>query len=493
MAAAFVLATAAAAPASVWHVDASAAAGGDGTTWMSAFAHLQDALNHPDLAAGDQIWLAEGVYFPDRDDAHPEGTDDPGAWFALVSSVAIYGGFPAGGGDGVFADRDTAVYRTVLSGDLFDRIEASWAPCDEPHADARNAFLSTPGVTGCTDRSCCTLVCEQVPYCCAIQWDDLCVLAAGDLCVRVFHVVHAFGVNHLARLDGVTITGGRADGPVWEDAVGGGLVAKWSSPSVVRCTFTNNVAGEGGAMLIYGGVASPKLVNCRFTDNQAALGGAVSANFGNPVFTNCVFRRNIATGTGGAIHGMDSGAAVYNCTFTDNLGATGGGATFGIPQFANVIAWDNVPDQIASAQSVTFSCVQGGHDGAGNIDVDPQFDDPANGDVRLAPGSPCIDLGSNQAIPTDAVDLDGDLQFTEPTPLDLDLGPRVVNGTVDLGAYETCRFSLDLDGDGVIGILDFLGLLGAWGTNPGGPPDFDGDGAVGVTDLLALLAGWGPC
>ena len=111
----------------------------------------------------------------------------------------------------------------------------------------------------------------------------------------------------------------------------------------------------------------------------------------------------------------------------------------------------------------------------------------------MAPGSPCIDLGSNKAMPTDAVDLDGDLQFTEPTPLDLDLGPRVVNGTVDLGAFEACRFSLDLDGDGVVGILDFLALLGAWGTNPGGPPDFDGNGAVGVTDLLALLAGWGPC
>ena len=50
-----------------------------------------------------------------------------------------------------------------------------------------------------------------------------------------------------------------------------------------------------------------------------------------------------------------------------------------------------------------------------------------------------------------------------------------------------------VDGDGVIGILDFLSLLGAWGTDPGGPPDFDGDGDVGVTDMLALLAGWGPC
>ena len=90
-------------------------------------------------------------------------------------------------------------------------------------------------------------------------------------------------------------------------------------------------------------------------------------------------------------------------------------------------------------------------------------------------------------------DLDGDLQVTEPTPLDLDLHPRTVNDTVDVGAYEACNFSLDLDGDGTVGIGDFLAVLAAWGTSPNGPPDFDGDGTVGLADLVVLLAGWGPC
>ncbi|MEE8459038.1 MAG: hypothetical protein V3S08_04155 [Phycisphaerales bacterium] len=51
----------------------------------------------------------------------------------------------------------------------------------------------------------------------------------------------------------------------------------------------------------------------------------------------------------------------------------------------------------------------------------------------------------------------------------------------------------DLDGDGAVGIVDFLDLLAQWGTNPGGPPDLDGDGNVGITDFLELLASWGPC
>ena len=55
----------------------------------------------------------------------------------------------------------------------------------------------------------------------------------------------------------------------------------------------------------------------------------------------------------------------------------------------------------------------------------------------------------------------------------------------------TCPW--DLDGDGAIGITDFLALLGLWGTNPGGPPDFDGDLDVGITDFLELLGHWGTC
>ena len=55
----------------------------------------------------------------------------------------------------------------------------------------------------------------------------------------------------------------------------------------------------------------------------------------------------------------------------------------------------------------------------------------------------------------------------------------------------------DLDGDGVVGVLDFLALLNAWGpcsdcsTPQACPADFDGDCAVGVMDMLTLLGQWG--
>ena len=54
----------------------------------------------------------------------------------------------------------------------------------------------------------------------------------------------------------------------------------------------------------------------------------------------------------------------------------------------------------------------------------------------------------------------------------------------------------DLDGDGVVGILDFLALLGEWGAcaqpcPPSCPADLDGDCAVGITDFFILLGNWG--
>ena len=53
----------------------------------------------------------------------------------------------------------------------------------------------------------------------------------------------------------------------------------------------------------------------------------------------------------------------------------------------------------------------------------------------------------------------------------------------------------DLDGDGIVGILDFLMLLAAWGPcdqpcPPSCAADLDGDCTVGILDFLTLLGNW---
>ena len=86
--------------------------------------------------------------------------------------------------------------------------------------------------------------------------------------------------------------------------------------------------------------------------------------------------------------------------------------------------------------------------------------------------------------------------------VDLDGNDRIIDGdgdqvaVVDMGAYEApppICFAADFDGDGTVGVNDFLQLLKAWGPCKGCPEDIDGDGAVGINDFLALLANWGPC
>jgi hypothetical protein len=59
--------------------------------------------------------------------------------------------------------------------------------------------------------------------------------------------------------------------------------------------------------------------------------------------------------------------------------------------------------------------------GSGNITNAPLFVNRAGGDLRLQPNSPCINAGNNAYVPG---------------PSDLDGSPRIVSGTVDIGAYE---------------------------------------------------------
>ena len=68
---------------------------------------------------------------------------------------------------------------------------------------------------------------------------------------------------------------------------------------------------------------------------------------------------------------------------------------------------------------------------------------------------------------------------------------------VNMGAYEyqgdpAGVVFADLDGDGVVGIVDFLMLLPAWGPCDENCclADLDLDGAVGIVDFLILLGNW---
>ena len=71
---------------------------------------------------------------------------------------------------------------------------------------------------------------------------------------------------------------------------------------------------------------------------------------------------------------------------------------------------------------MSYSDIEGGWTGTGNIDADPLFVDATSGDYRLGVGSPCIDKGTSAGAPD--TDIDG-------TPRD---------SAPDMGAYEWTGF-----------------------------------------------------
>ncbi len=112
----------------------------------------------------------------------------------------------------------------------------------------------------------------------------------------------------------------------------------------------------------------------------------------------------------------------------------------------------------------------------GNIG-DGDFDDP----VEFAPGTYPQSIAVADMTGDGLDDIVAGLEFQNP--------PSVA---VMINAFALAG---DVDGDGVVGILDFLELLGAWGPCPDPCPpscasDFDEDCAVGVADFLILLGNW---
>ena len=425
-----------AAPASAQiHVDASAAAGGDGQTWQTAFRTIEDAFAV--ASPGNRIWVAAGVYTPtiERSPGDPRSVA-----FTPPPGVRMFGGFE--GNETTLAGRAGLVRETVLSGEL-------GAPGD-PRDNARNVV-----------------------------------------------VLEGNGARH--TVDGFTIRGGYADGSGMargggaitiqlgiktirgcyftenSGRVGGAILTGISVVTVDACTFDGNAAERlGGALYA---TADFSVTNCRFTRNIARQrGGAVYANQGltdiedvpRTRFQNCVFLDNLAMNGGAAFVGDPAGpvaageVAFSGCTFLGNGALLGGGAigTSATPNGAfvdlhNSILWGNRSVGAVSLggaavhfRNIGWSVVEGGWPGPGIVDADPLFVDQGARLVELSPGSPAIDAGANDRVLRDLNDLDGDGDLFERTPIDLSGGARRLDDpltpdtgagpapVVDMGAYE---------------------------------------------------------
>lgn len=467
----------ASADAATRYVNANLATGANnGTSWDDAYRGPQALKTAMDAAvAGDTIWVVAGTY-----KASPATRS---VSHVLKNNVKVYGGFV--GGEVNLADRDPVANLTRISGDLNG-----------------NDNLAVPS-----------------------SYNE-----------NSYHLVTAAS-GTLGVLDGFELRGGNANGASASNLDKGGAIICLTnqSPTFQSCRFIDNRCTFGGGAG-YLNTSSPKFFDCIFEINQGgSFGGAFdSANSTQPTFercifrankalragaleffggsqpkvTNCLFHGNQATGSGGggAIWlGSSSSGTFRNITVTGNSATQNAGGVFntgGSSSFINCISFGNTgPGSVADngiksqggTSSITYSNVQGLLSGTGNINLDPQFENSAGGDYRLMQTSPCIDVGSNPAVPAGVtIDLDGLPRF-----VDIALAPDGGSGTapiVDMGAYEVQKAVVpciaDLNGDGVVDGADLTAVLGNWG-GPGA--DIDGSGTTDGADLAIVLGAWGAC
>ena len=264
--------------AKIIYVDDDANGLNDGISWQNAYKFLQDALTDANSSPKPvEICVAQGIYRPDEDTLHPNGTGDREDTFQLINGVTLKGGYASAGYPDPNA-RDIEKYETILSGDLNgDDVDVN-DPCD----------LLTKPTRG--ENSC--------------------------------NVVTAADCNITAIIDGFTITAGNANGPI---LAGGGIYG--GGPKVSHCKIiANSASGVGGG--IFGGAF---LKDSIVSHNAADEGGGIyyCEGIGTEIIS-CTINCNSTVGGwgsgGGILFSGDCGATITDCVISSNSANASGGA-----------------------------------------------------------------------------------------------------------------------------------------------------------------------
>jgi hypothetical protein len=282
--------------------------GGFGLSWEDPSGDLQKMMDElaelrdRDYAGPFIVMLGAGTYTPQWKPMIPAPGDPYGyteggrdAAFILREGVEVQGGYPASGG----GSRNITGNTTTLSGDF-------------NHDDVMSGSGSTLTITGNGENAHHVVLAVNIP--------------AGSRAV----------------LDGLTISGGYADGnaSVLTDCItvgakdiyrfgGGGMYNDGASPVLDNVTIRGNTTSSGGGGMLNWG-SSPVLNKVTISGNSAGTGnggGMLNLNFSSPVLTDVTISGNTAdSGGGGGIQNNESSSPVLtDVTISGNTADSGGG------------------------------------------------------------------------------------------------------------------------------------------------------------------------
>jgi hypothetical protein len=440
----------------IWYVKPTGAPTSSGLSWAAAFPNVEYAVAA--AAAGDEIWVQQGLYFPLNNGG-----------IVISKSLSIYGGF--NGTESNHTHRLGSFRRTILDGDL-----------GVAGVGTDNAYhvVSIQGVAGSGGNPGVLIDGFQ------IRNGDSSgggVNGAGINCeASDLDLFNCYLKDNYAA----PVQNSFGGGLYFSSAIGGAYPTSGASRLRMKiCEFEHNTGWSGGGL--YGDWLVGVIQNTRFIDNVSTYfgGGAYLTGMGSTRhldFVNCTFDSNLASGSSGAggspltyqggglclrdnAASVGGNAGVVNCTFAGNdansqgVGGTTPGMAVAVSPNSlatitnTIVYWNNFlggtnPLPIAGSPTVTFSDVEGWTGGSGNINSDPLFTNLAGGNLSLASNSPCLDAADDGALLNDDLDLDGDTVTAEILPLDFLLQARLVDqsgvtdsgtgtyGYLDMGAYE---------------------------------------------------------
>ncbi len=275
------------------------------------------------------------------------------------------------------------------------------------------------------------------------SWQDESTIIDGQELGNCFHFT-ADGT-----IDGFLITGGRDVG-----TYGGAIYNETASPAISHCIFRNNTAdngfGMGGAIYsskssndpdLNGTIPQAEISECIFEANYGqSRGGAFTGQNDASSFTNCLFIGNHGGLSSGVIWIESCTTTFTNCTFSNNRNGSAIYMLYYSAEIKNSIFWENgneLFNAYGSSPIVTYSNIQGGYAGAGNIDLDPGFAAPGHWDDNATPTDAADDfwIGGNYHLTSTSDCIDTGTSTDAPAD-DLDSYLRPIGEGYDMGAYE---------------------------------------------------------